>query len=385
MGRWITTTFATRLAALAIVAGGFACADANAPGETTMSPGMKADVKADELDHTQDIRGNCSINSGYADDHACIPAPKAEQGIQVHVGPSTYDDPDEVAKFIMKPGEESSECYTIRLQNTEPVVYQTYMLSGRAGTHHIINNLYEGELPTDAWGGCAGARGMDSKAKEVGALPGASKAFMARSAVAPEYEHVARTLPPNAILSADMHYFNFTDKDIVREFWLNLYTPTGEVTQQADIIRGYGGLIWNREPIMPGTDQVYKYECPISGNGSIMTLIGHYHAHGKRFTASLKRTNGSIDKVFEMYDYLDPAIFDYNTVTMNPEFTTSSSGAVSGPLQVASGDILQWECHIINDGDVPLRYTNEVKTGEMCNIWGYSVGTKGPIECDIFR
>jgi hypothetical protein len=33
-----------------------------------------------------------------------------------------------------------------------------------------------------------------------------------------------------------------------------------------------------------------------------------------------------------------------------------------------------------NDGDVPLRYTNEVKTGEMCNVWGYTVGTD-PVQC----
>lgn len=319
----------TRFAVVAIVVSSAGCADVEDPSEMTTSPGMVAS----ELDHTKDIRGHCSINSGYADDKACIPAPPSGQGIQIHVGPSAYDSPDEVAKFIMKPGEESSECYTIRLQNTEPFVYQTYTLSGRAGTHHIINTLYEGELPTDTWGGCAGARGAESNTKEVGALPGASKAFMARSAVAPEYAQVGRTLPPNAILSADMHYFNFTDKEIVREFWLNLYVPAaGTVTQHADIIRGYGGLIWNREPIMPGTDQVYKYECPISGNGSIMTLIGHYHSHGKRLTASLKRTSGQIDRVFEMYDYLDPATFDYNSVTANPSFADGTAGAVSGPL-----------------------------------------------------
>jgi len=45
-------------------------------------------------------------------------------------------------------------------------------------------------------------------------------------------------------------------------------------------------------------------------------------------------------------------------------------------LPVSDGDILQWECHIINDGNVPLTYTNEVKTGEMCNAWGFTVGTQ---------
>jgi hypothetical protein len=41
-----------------------------------------------------------------------------------------------------------------------------------------------------------------------------------------------------------------------------------------------------------------------------------------------------------------------------------------------------WDCHIINDSDVPLKYVNEVKTGEMCNVWGYSIGTD-PIVCDL--
>ena len=53
---------------------------------------------------------------------------------------------------------------------------------------------------------------------------------------------------------------------------------------------------------------------------------------------------------------------------------------MSGILAVQDGDILQWECHIINDSLVPLRYVNEVKTGEMCNLWGMSIGTQ-PIRC----
>jgi hypothetical protein len=363
---------------------GVACgADVMSPPEKSGSPAVKAGEKSGELDHTKDIRGHCKIETEYADDHACLPAPKSDQGFQIHVGPSNYDDPEEVAKFIMKPGEESSECYTLRLPNTETLTYQTFVLSGRAGTHHIINTLYSGDLPTDTWGGCRDARGNDN-VKQIGALPGASKAYMPRGVVAPEYEHVGRTLEPDSILSADMHYFNFTDKDIIREFWINLYyAPPDTVTQLADGIRGFGGLSWNREPIEPGTDNVYRYECPIKGNGSIMSLLGHYHAHGKRFTAALKRSNGQIDKVFEMYDYLEPATFEYNTLTDNPEFTTSTSGAVSGPLAVSDGDVLQWECHIINDGDVGLRYINEVQNGEMCNVWGYSVGTEQPIVCDL--
>jgi hypothetical protein len=338
---------------------------------------------ADELDYTGDIRGNCDIESGYPDDHACIPAPKPEEGLQIHVGPSNYDDEAEVAKFIMEPGEESSECFTFKTSNPEEVTYQSSVLSGRAGTHHIINTMFSGDLPTGDFSACAGPTAADQGLMQIGALPGASRPYMPRTKVAPEYAHVGRTIAANALVQADMHYFNFTDKDILREFWINVYyAPEGAVTEYAKGIRGLGGFGWNQNPIEPGTDMVYKYECPIKGDGYIMNLLGHYHAHGKRFTSHVKRTNGQIDKVFEMYDYLEPATFDYNSVTQNPDFSDDMPGAVSGQLAVSDGDILQWECHIINDGDVGLRYINEVKNGEMCNLWGFSLGTE-QIACGL--
>jgi hypothetical protein len=49
---------------------------------------------------------------------------------------------------------------------------------------------------------------------------------------------------------------------------------------------------------------------------------------------------------------------------------------VSGRIDVKAGDVLEWECHIINDGAVPLTYSNSVNEGEMCNIFGMSVGTE---------
>jgi hypothetical protein len=358
--------------------------------QTPTTPATPATPTATgELDHTMDVRGNCNLKTTFEDDKACVPAPKPGEGIQIHIGPSNYDDPAEVAKFIMKPGEESSECFTIRTPNTEKITYQTFMISGRAGTHHMINTIYSGDMPTGSFGQCGGfaadPENPDAPAP-IGSLPGASKAYMPRTKVAPEYAHVGRELPANALMQGDMHYFNFTDKDILREVWVNLYFPPAEakITEFSDQLRGFGGLGWNWEPIQPGTDMVYKYECPpLTSKGRIMNLLGHYHAHGKRFTASIKRASGMIEKVFEMYDYLDPKDYDYNSITTNPMFGPNVSGAHSGILEVGVGDVLQWECHIINDSMAPLAYTNEVKTGEMCNIWGYSVGTDAPIGCDL--
>jgi len=51
-------------------------------------------------------------------------------------------------------------------------------------------------------------------------------------------------------------------------------------------------------------------------------------------------------------------------------------------LEVKDGDTLLWDCHIINDGTSPLTYTNAVKTGEMCNLWGSSLDI-APLNCVI--
>jgi hypothetical protein len=171
-----------------------------------------------------------------------------------------------------------------------------------------------------------------------------------------------------------MHYYNFTDHDIIREFWMNIYFAKKEdIKETGAQIRAMGGIGWS---IPPATDQTYKYETdPIVGDGRIMSLLGHYHAHGTHFTASIRRkATGMVEKVFEMYDYQDPATFEYDTVTKNPTFTASAAGAVSGLLDVKAGDVILWDCHIVNDSNVTLTYTNEVKTGEMCNLWGSTLG-----------
>jgi len=366
-------------------------APSNTPSNTPPSSPAPAapvmPVDPAQLDHTQDIRGHCGLSTGFADDQACLVPPKPNEGFQLHVGPKNYNDPAEVAKFIMKPGEESSECFTFRTTNTEKITYQTYVMSGRAGTHHIITQTFSGNLPEDSWGNCGGVESLDFSdlnniPMQNGYLPTATKAYMPRGKVAPEYAHVGRVIEAKTLVQSDMHYYNFTDKDILREYWMNVYYPAPEqkITDYADVLVGFGGTGWSAMPIEPGTDMIYKYECPFTGDGNLLNLYGHYHAHGRRFTSSIKRAGGQIEKIFEMYDYRDPAVYDYNSVTQNPLFSATAAGAVSGPVAIKNGDILQWECHIINDGTVGLAFTNEVNTGEMCNIWGFTIGNT-PFQC----
>jgi hypothetical protein len=358
----------TAAAGAAQVAGG-------APATAT-DPNVKLTVNG-----YPDLRGTCGIKSGYAGDETCLPAPPPDQGMQIHIGPKNYEDTADVAKYLMHPGEESSECWTFHTPNTKDIWYQTYEMSGRGGTHHVIATMYKTEMADGGFSVCADP-GTGTNGNIIDNLPGASKAYMPRGSVAPENADLGRKIGPNVPSQADMHYYNFTDKDILREIWMNIYfVDQAQVKRQADQIRAMGGISWSALPIAPGTDMTYPYECAVSGDGQILSLLGHYHAHGKHFTASIRRAGGSmVEKVFEMYDFMDPAQFEYNSVSKNPVFSPTAAGAVSGTLDVKNGDVLMWDCHILNDSDVGLTYTNEVRTGEMCNLWGSSVGIM-PVNC----
>jgi hypothetical protein len=72
---------------------------------------------------------------------------------------------------------------------------------------------------------------------------------------------------------------------------------------------------------------------PDQGDGRILALLGHYHSHGKHFTASIRHAGGEVQKVFETYDYLDPAMFEFDSVSKNPTLSDKAAGAVSGMLE----------------------------------------------------
>ena len=275
----------------------------------------------------------------------------------------------EIDKFTMEPGEESSECYLKKLPIDQDRLYMVYELSGRPGTHHIINTLLNSGVP-EGWGACESFIGGGNNGGSIG---GASKAHMPPIPIAPENEKLGIPLKANQQVQHDMHYFNFTQTTILREFWMNVYYVDPEVaTERPNRIVGMGGFGYN---IAPGTHQTYKYECAATGpEGRLVQLLGHTHAHGIRETAHIRHANGERTKVFEQYDYLEPQIFMYDSLTQNPMFSASAPGAHSGIFPLKTGDVLEWECEIKNDSESTLRYTNHVKTGEMCNIWGFTVG-----------
>ncbi|MDH5674931.1 MAG: hypothetical protein OEZ06_22570 [Myxococcales bacterium] len=360
-------------------AGGAAPADSGdtaADGSGAGQDALPADLK--DITGPVSLRGLCDLNTDYPGDEACLLPPPEGMGMQIHIGPEDYDNPGE---YLFPAGNESSECVNFTTPNGEDIYYQVFELSGRSGTHHIINTMYISPN--------AGADGVFSACRDFGTgsnaeifdnLPGAAKPWMPLGEVAPENANLGRRIPANTASQADMHYFNPSDGPMLREFWLNIwFADKDKITDEANQIRGMGGVVSWIFGIQPGTDTAYDFSCPINAPGRIIALLGHMHSHGFRFTAWLNRGRPNERKVYEVFDYLEPIAYPYDSVTTNPEFGEGIPGAVSGVLDVNAGDTLDWECHVVNDLDVPLRYTNEVVAGEMCNMWGQSVGVK--IDC----
>ncbi|HEX3598002.1 MAG TPA: hypothetical protein VHU80_22990, partial [Polyangiaceae bacterium] len=57
----------------------------------------------------------CSQTSGFDGDDLCIPPPDPSEGIQLHVGPTSYDDMDALAPYVIGPGEENVKCYFVKI------------------------------------------------------------------------------------------------------------------------------------------------------------------------------------------------------------------------------------------------------------------------------
>jgi hypothetical protein len=366
-----TLTQGATYLALALVA---ACSSDPAAGSDDANLGSDSGAMAPTEGPSPGTTDHCPTASGYPGDDACLPRPSAEDGLQIHVGPRDYDDPDDVDRFVMMPGGESSECWSLHTPNEDVVYFQSSELRGRPGTHHIINTMYTTEHEDGGFTVCRDF-GTGTGDDILGPLPSASRAHMPRLAVAPENAGVATRIPARTPMQADMHYFNTSTTPILREFWMNIYTvDEQDVEEEPHQIRGMGGLSWLWNPIPPNSHDVYDYECSITEDGRITQLLGHTHAHGIRETAWIRRASGERLQVFEQYDYTEPQIFQYDSVTQNPPFSANAPGAHTGLLPVFAGDTLEWECEVLNDSDVGLTYTNNVDTGEMCNIWGSSLG-----------
>jgi hypothetical protein len=316
----------------------------------------------------------CGISTGFDGDQYCINAPDTAAGMQLHYGPKDYNNQAEVDRFLLYPGEEKTDCMFVTTTNTTEVFFRQYHARMRPGSHHMLLYLQDARRP-ESTGPEACRQGLDTRN-----IFGAQTLTLDVGNVVsgPENDGLAIKLEPNQQGVVQMHFINTGDKPILREGWANLvYVDPSQVKQLGDPIFWLGGLGMN---VQPGVREIIKGKATAPADGiRLVAATGHFHAHTVRFSAWKTIGGGPREPLMDDYDWHEPTLVRFDSTTKNkaPDPVAKKAGGFSGIVALNTGDVIDWECEVMNDGQVPLTFGNEVYTAEMCNVFGLYAPTTG--------
>lgn len=300
----------------------------------------------------------CGLNTQYAGDEYCILPPPPDKGFQVHVGPADYDNPE--PQYILAAGEEKTSDFRVTATNDTAAHFYYRQFRMRPGAHHNIVSLTTG-----------GGFGMG---RRIGTSNHLSEDSPKDLVAAPENEGVGIPIAAKAPINVSLHSINITDKPQLREVWINFwYRDDSEVTEVVSQMFQTGSVTF---AVQPRQDTVLgPYRCNISGDGRMLWFYGHRHANNVRFSAWRNRGQQR-DLFYEGLKWEDPLVLEYSSTVTNavPDRDMGIEGGWSGILDMKAGDVLEWECHVINKTDEVLRFANETYTAEMCIMDAELVG-----------
>jgi hypothetical protein len=317
-------------------------AQSPAPSMTPAAPKMAMD--------------ECGLHTQFAGDQYCIKPPPADKGFQLHIGPSSYDNPE--PKYMLQPGEENVTNLTAVSGNDKDVEYYFRQYRMRPGSHHVI---------------------LSADGKRIGGTQNLARDQPEGGVIPPENMDVGLPLPAKAQINANMHFYNFTEKPIVRELWTNYwYKEPGSVKEVAKSVFSMTGVT----AATAHSHVVVGATCPVQGNGRALSLYGHRHLNNVRFSIWLT-SGGKKDLVFEDYNSQEPGILEYNSLIKNPVANpmTKTMGGATGIMNLKQGDTLDFECEIVNNTDKNFFGANEAEDDEMCILVGDTVGAQVSAGC----
>jgi hypothetical protein len=291
----------------------------------------------------------CGLHTAYAGDEYCIKPPPEGQGFQLHIGPSNYENPE--PEYLIKPGEENVMNLSAVSGNDKDINYYFRQYRMRPGSHHVIISANQQSI--------GGTQNLSKDQPDYGLIP-------------PENEDVGMPLAAHSKLNANMHFYNFTDKPMIRELWVNYwYRDAAQVKQTAHRIfspTSVGAAVAHSHVVVGAS-------CPVEGTGRLLSLAGHRHLNNVRFSV-WRNSAGKRDLLLDDYDAEHPGELEYNSLAMNPAPNPGAKmlGGASGIVNIKSGDTLDFECEIVNNTDKNFRGANEAQDDEMCILGGEAVG-----------
>jgi hypothetical protein len=300
----------------------------------------------------------CGLDTGYPGDEYCILPPPPDQGFQIHIGPDDYANID--PKYILDAEQEATNDFPAVSSNDTDRFFYRRQYRMRPGSHHMIL--------TDGNEAGLGMAHRIATANHSGDYP-------ATGAIAPENQGVGIPIGPHSDVNVSLHSINVTQEPILREIWVNFwYRDAADVTEPAIQWFKTGSVSF---AIAPGEDTILgPFSCSISEPGRLLWLYGHRHANNVRFSTWRKR-GGSRELIYEGLDWEEPIVLEYASDVTNavPDKDIGKEGGWSGILDLMPGDVIEWECHVINTRSGTLRFTNNTFDGEMCILDAEAVGS----------
>jgi hypothetical protein len=380
-GTWI------RRAALVVALGAWGCGSDEKPKDGD-NAGGQCDGKGPCVDSVG-LR-MCPVSTGYdGDELAVCPPEDDEEGLLLHYGPSNYDDPDEVAKFVLEAGGETEDCVYVRTPNTKEMWLKAYHGRMRPLSHHLIVTVVpEDDGPKDVPLGvpmpCNQAEALSNRwllgsqdpqidIEIEGASPGTRPAEPGD----PEFG-AGQKVEPNTLLRINMHYVNTSDKDVLREAWVYLKSmPKEEVKQVVDMITFFQFNI-SVPPNSTGVETAIG-RCQAPSDRYVNMVTGHFHEHGTRFTVWHEKADGETTKIYETFDWDVPGNAFYTDRLENPPMDGSGIwGATSGYVLVKKGEYINFQCEFDNPSNTTVTF-GELGRDQMCNVFGVYYPSDGDV------
>jgi hypothetical protein len=332
----------------------------------------------------------CPRESGYPGDGlALCELDTGSEGINLHYGPSDYDDPEAVAPFLLGPGGEEENCTFAYTSNTEDRYISAYHGRLRPQSHHlIVTTLIDEGIDASANpvpctpAGAVGSRWL------LGSQDPQIDVLIAGGLTVSEEDNTPRPGDPDyglaQLVSArtpvriNVHYVNATSETILREAWVGLtYAEEEDVVDLVDMITFFQGSI-SVPPL--GSVTTERASCVANTDRYVGLVTGHAHQTLTRFSVWHEQEGGASDLIYETYDYADPGNVYYRDGIVNqpPDPASGRFGGSSGYRFVKAGEAVSFECEYKNPSDrtITLGFTGD---DEMCNVFGMYYPSDGNV------
>jgi hypothetical protein len=329
----------------------------------------------------------------FPGDQFCILPPPPDKGVQYGVHPQGKKWFEQVSKqdlsgyngvseqWLMKDGEEEQANYTTTADNAQPNNYYRHYARMRPGSHHMIVSVQESPGAQEAWGP-ATMTGLTGGVS----LPGAQRPDenTPKSLEKPmEDAGLFAKLPATPSIVFNMHHFNASGQEILKEAWTNLWWETDAKIEMHGILGlEIGQVITLAVP--QNTVQDLHYSWNITQPIRLVEVFGHRHAWTSNFVAWIEEA-GKNEIIYQSFKWLDEPTYRYDSMTMNPVPAPAqkTDGATSGVRTLMPGQKLHFNCHIeftdarakSEGAPMPseigtLRFANEAFNAEMCILFG---------------